>query len=298
LLLSAATFLLSPQSSFFAVLRRLFLPRILFTQLWMLVVPLIIARTRNRHLVRLPRPRAVVVEALVALLMVPVAFANLVVMPTLVARLLGGMEPPPAPWAPLAGSFNRAEFVCFFLLAVTVAPFAEETFYRGFLYNALRQRFHPILAALMQAAVFGYNHPFGLANSIAIGMGALVITLVYEWRKTLLTPILLHAAVNGVGMTFLALTLAADAAPPRLGVYVEARQDGCLVTEVSPGSAADAAGLKINDVITSVSGEPVTDQPGLAGVVRKHQLGDKVSIEFLRGGTSHRADVVLVRLKQ
>jgi membrane protease YdiL (CAAX protease family) len=297
-LLRAAMVLLGPQSSFVAASRQFWMPLTLLNQLWMLVVPLLIARTRNTHLVRLPRPRAVLVEALFAVLVVPVAFATLAVGPLLLARLLGGTEPPPVPWGPLAGSFNRAQWVVFILLAVALAPVAEETFYRGFLYNALRQRFHPILAALMQAAVFGYAHPFGLANSAAIGMLALVLALVYEWRKTLLTPILLHSAVNTVGMLFLASNLAADAAAPRLGVFGEARQGGCLVTEVSPGSAADAAGLQAGDVITSVNGERVADIPTLALVIRKHQLGDTVSIEFLRGGKAHRADVVLVRLKQ
>jgi len=42
-------------------------------------------------------------------------------------------------WGGLAGSFNRIEWLVFILMAVTLAPVAEETFYRGFLYNALRQ---------------------------------------------------------------------------------------------------------------------------------------------------------------
>ena len=144
----------------------------------------------------------------------------------------------------MAGSFNRIEWVVFVVLAVTLAPVAEETLYRGMLYNALRQRFHPILAALMQAAVFGFAHPFGLANSVAIGISSLAFPLIYEWRKTLLTPILLHAAMNAVGMVFLAWSLAAEAAAPRIGVLGEAGERGCLVTEVVPGSAADKAALQ------------------------------------------------------
>ncbi len=65
-----------------------------------------------------------------------------------------------------------------------------------FLYNALRQRLHPIPAALIQAVVFGCVHPFGLANSVGIGVAAVALAAVYEWRKSLLTPILVHAAMN------------------------------------------------------------------------------------------------------
>ena len=80
---------------------------------------------------------------------------------------------------------------------------------------------------------------------------------------------------------------------PRLGVYGEAHQGGCLVTDVVPGSAADTAGLQAGDVITAVDGEPVADIPGIARVIRKHQLGDTVSVEFLRGERAHQADVRL-----
>ena len=89
--------------------------------------------------------------------------------------------------------------------------------------------------------------------------------------------------MNAVGMVLLAWSLAADAAAPRIGVLGEAHQGGCLVTEVVPGGAAETAGLQVGDVITAVDGESVADIPGVARVVRKHQVGDTVSIEFLRG---------------
>jgi membrane-associated protease RseP (regulator of RpoE activity) len=215
----------------------------------------------------------------------------------IVAQLSGGTQAANVPWRPLAGSFNPIEWLVFIALAVAVGPVAEETFFRGLFYNALRQRLHPIWAAPIQATVFAYFHPFGLASSAAIGMVALALALLYEWRKTLVTPILLHAAVNAVGMASLTWSLAADAAAPRLGVRGEACQGGCLVTEVVPGSAADAAGLQVGDVIAAVDGEPVADLPGLARIIRKHQLSDTVSVEFLRGGKAHRADVVLAGLK-
>jgi S1-C subfamily serine protease len=126
----------------------------------------------------------------------------------------------------------------------------------------------------------------------------LILALVYEWRKTLLTPILLHAVVNAVGMIFLAATLAADAAAPRLGVFGKPSQGGCVVREVVPASPAEAAGLQVGDVITTVDGQPVADMPGISRIIRTHQLGETVSVEYLREGKPHRADVVLMRLKQ
>ena len=274
------------------------MPLLVLTQVWMLLFPLWIARTRNFHPARLPRPRAVLVEALFALLSLPVVFAAFIAVHLLVTRLIGETASTTVPWAPQAGSFNRIEWLIFVLVAVTLGPLAEETFYRGFLFNALRQRIHPILAALIQAAVFGYAHPFGLANSVGIGVAAVALAVVYEWRKTLLTPILVHAAMNAVGMVFLASSIAAEAAAPRIGVLGEASDGGCLVREIVPASAADAAGLQVGDLITTVDGQPVADIPGIARIIRAHQLGDTVSVEYLREGTAHRADVVLMRLKQ
>ena len=298
ILIRVVAVVFGPQSSLAAASRRLWIPLTLLNQAWMLVVPLWIARSRKAHPVRLPQPRAVLVEGLFALLFLPVAFGALIVLPPILAHLIGATEPPMAPWGPLTGSLNRIEWLLFILLAVTVAPLAEETFYRGFFYSALRQRLHPFLAAAIQAAVFGYAHPFGLPNSIAIGISALVPALLFEWRKTLLTPILLHAAMNAAALLFLTASLAADADAPRLGVFGEAGQGGCRITEVMPASAADAAGLQVGDVLTAVNVEPVADTLGLAVLIRKHRLGDTVSVEFTRAGKPHRADVVLVRLKR
>ena len=298
LLFRAATVVLGPRSALAAALHQFWMPLTLISQSWMLVIPIVIARARNTRPVRLPGPRAVLVEAIFALLVLPVPFAGLLFLPPIVAHLFGQMESPAMPWGPMAGSFSRIEWVVFIGLAITLAPVAEETLYRGMLYNALRQRFHPILAALMQAAVFGFAHPFGLANSAAIGTSSLAFPLIYEWRKTLLTPILLHAAMNAVGMVFLASSFAAEAAAPRIGVLGEATDGGCLVTEVVAGGAADKAALQVGDVITAVDGHAVADIPGIARVIRKHQVGDTVSVEFLRRGKPQRADVVLARLKK
>jgi membrane protease YdiL (CAAX protease family) len=294
-LLGAASFLIDPRAPLAAVLRRLWMPLLLLTDAWMLGLPLWIARTRTAHPPRLPRPRAVLVEALFALLSLPVVFAASVAVSAIAANLLARVESPTVPWASRAVAFNRAEWLAFVAMAVTLVPVAEETFYRGFLYNALRQRLHPIPAALIQAVVFGYVHPFGLANSVGIGVAAVALAVVYEWRKMLLTPILVHAAMNTVGMVLLSGALAAEADAPRMGVAGEARQGGCLVTEVVPGGAAETAGIRVGDLITTVDGEPVADIPNIARLVRAHQVGDTISVEFLREGTAHRADVVLAR---
>jgi membrane-associated protease RseP (regulator of RpoE activity) len=196
-------------------------------------------------------------------------------------------------------SLNWIESLVFIILIVLVAPVAEEVFFRGMLYNALRQRFHTVLAAPYQPIVFGLAHlPYGQVNSAAIALMGLICALLYEWRKTLLAPILLHCMVNVVGVSVLMWGIAAEAAAPRLGVGTEAHESGCQVTFVAPGGAADATGLKIGDVITSADGKAVADPPNLIQIIRSKRVGDNVIVEFLRQGTSHQVNTVLKKLQQ
>lgn len=59
-------------------------------------------------------------------------------------------------------------------------------------------------------------------------------------------------------------------------------ETGVLVTEVTPGSGAEAAGVQVGDRITSIEGQPVTNLLGLAALVRTQRPGDAVAIELIR----------------
>ena len=78
-------------------------------------------------------------------------------------------------------------------------------------------------------------HPFGLADRAGIALIGLALALLYEWRRTLLAPILMHALVNALAMAIMAQGIAADAAAPRLGVYGENARAGIRLTKVVPG---------------------------------------------------------------
>ncbi len=181
------------------------------------------------------------------------------------------------------------------ILALLVAPVAEELFFRGMLYNALRRRLHLVVAALLQALVFGFLHPFAVVDSALVALVGLTCALLYEWRKTLLTPMLLHSMVNMVGIVVMQVAVAVA---PRLGVISEAHEGGCQITLVEPASAADAAGLQAGDVITAVDREPAPDPPSLARIIRSKLVGDRVVVEFLRDGTAQQVDAVLKKRPQ
>ncbi len=207
--------------------------------------------------------------------------------------LFGDAAMPTRPLEPYARSPRRFDWIGLIILAVAVAPIAEEVFFRGMLYNALRRRLPLIVAAPIQAVLFGLVHPFGLADRAGVVLIALALAVFYEWRKTLLAPMLLHAMINAVGLAVTFLGVAADANAPRLGVYGDRQEGGCRIAEVVPGAAADDAGLQVGDVVTAMDDQPVADIGDIARIVRGKRLGDKVSIVFLRGGTAYQVEAVL-----
>jgi putative serine protease PepD len=70
-------------------------------------------------------------------------------------------------------------------------------------------------------------------------------------------------------------------------------RQGALVRELTPGGAASGAGLEANDLIVEVDGQPITSVDELILEIRSHKIGDEVEVEYVRGGRTRTADVVL-----
>jgi putative serine protease PepD len=75
----------------------------------------------------------------------------------------------------------------------------------------------------------------------------------------------------------------------RLGVTVgdAASEDGMVagagISEVTPGSSADKAGLRSGDVVVRVDDRPVSDASSLVATIRGHRPGDTVDLIVVRG---------------
>jgi putative serine protease PepD len=79
-----------------------------------------------------------------------------------------------------------------------------------------------------------------------------------------------------------------------LGVTVgDVEQGGASVRSVTPGGAADKAGIKAGDVITAVGDRRVEGRDALVAAVRSHQPGDKVSLKVYSGGGERTVEVPL-----
>ena len=68
---------------------------------------------------------------------------------------------------------------------------------------------------------------------------------------------------------------------------------GAIIKEITPGGAADKAGLKAGDVVTMFNDIPITSSTDLTAQVRALAAGADTSLSYVRGNAAHDADVTL-----
>lgn len=78
---------------------------------------------------------------------------------------------------------------------------------------------------------------------------------------------------------------------PKLGMTIQdlAEGKGVKITDIDDASAADKAGLKKDDVITTIDGKAVTTVDELKDAIRNLKEGDTIKITYLRDGKSQSA---------
>lgn len=77
------------------------------------------------------------------------------------------------------------------------------------------------------------------------------------------------------------------------GENVETGRAGAVITEVTPGTGADEAGIEVGDLVISIDGVPVQGIADLASQVRSHRPGTTVEVVLIRDGEQMSVDVTL-----
>lgn len=72
---------------------------------------------------------------------------------------------------------------------------------------------------------------------------------------------------------------------------------GASIVEIVPGGAAEAAGLRVGDIVTAINGLPITGKTDLTAQVRALAAGADATITYVRDGESATVDVVLGALQ-
>jgi membrane protease YdiL (CAAX protease family) len=79
------------------------------------------------------------------------------------------------------------------LIMVLVVAIAEETIFRGYLILRFRVMMSNVAAVLLSIAVFALGHGYeGTAGLVTVAFMGLVFTLVYQWRQSLVAPMVMH----------------------------------------------------------------------------------------------------------
>src|SRR5215216_121510 len=87
----------------------------------------------------------------------------------------------------------------FFLVGIVFAPFVEEIFFRGFLFQGFRQKYGWVRAMLLSSAIFAAAHldPASLIPTFILG---LVLAYLFHRSNSVWPGIILHFLVNAFGL--------------------------------------------------------------------------------------------------
>src|SRR5262245_36239420 len=118
-----------------------------------------------------------------------------------------------------------------------------------------------------------------------------------EWRESKTDPVGSWVASAGTDIDPVAvgvLSVGARSLPPNqvfkpggvgggyLGVSLEQIEGGVKIADVAPKSAAEKAGIKIDDVVLEVAGKHVEDIEGMIEIVSSQKPGDKIKVKLKR----------------
>jgi membrane protease YdiL (CAAX protease family) len=260
---------------------------------FLLLFPILTRNPHKHHSFGFPSETSCLREFGITIPVVIITIVFLSVANTLVGRISPETSLTPDIMKNIAVSPNHMCVYLFFLFSVTFVPIAEEIFFRGFLHNAFRARMPRIVAGLIQCLLFGFIHTFGAIHAVVAFVLGLVLTAVYEWRKTLITPIFVHAGINFMAFLSVILMMNAYSNGPAIGVHGDLTSTPCVIEKIAPNSAAEAADLHVGDIIVEFNGKPIRNIQDLIENVLRHNPGDKVPITINRAGTVFEVNVVL-----
>ena len=92
------------------------------------------------------------------------------------------------------------------------------------------------------------------------------------------------------GLLGVTITTIDEESAKALGAEVDS---GALVSNIEPGSAAEEAGLQVDDIITRVDDKKIDNSRELANAIGLKGSGEEIGIEFVRDGTSHSVTATL-----
>ncbi len=82
--------------------------------------------------------------------------------------------------------------------------------------------------------------------------------------------------------------------PQTAGEFNLPSRYGLLVSQITPGSPAAQAGLRVNDIILSIDGKNIDETHPLRSILFRYKVGDKIKLQVMRSGQTAEMEIVLV----
>ena len=89
--------------------------------------------------------------------------------------------------------------IWFILVGVIFAPFVEELFFRGFLFQGFRQKYGWVSGAFLSSIIFGLAH-LDLVAFIPTSILGFLLAYMYHRSNSVWPGIILHVLVNALGL--------------------------------------------------------------------------------------------------
>ena len=143
-----------------------------------------------------------------------------------------------------AASFEGQNPILLTAASVVLAPLAEEQIFRGMMYRRIRSYLGVPAGVLLSAAAFGIYHANFVQFIYAAALGIL-FALLYEKTRTLIVPVICHAAANAAEILRSRLGFSAADPPFAMAAAEAAAAALCLIFLIrrprKPSGGADAA---------------------------------------------------------
>jgi S1-C subfamily serine protease len=137
-----------------------------------------------------------------------------------------------------------------------------------------------------EGKVVGINSLIFSPSGASAGLG---FSIPIETAKNVADQLIEKGSVSHPYMGVLGQTVDKDIAK-QLNLDV---QEGAILQEVVAGGPADQAGLKRKDIIVKFDGQQITTMDDLVAAILAKQVGDKVTVEYIRDKETKTATVTL-----
>ena len=255
--------------------------------LFLLVFPLVTRRQEPPGEFRLPPARRLFIEAGLAL---GVAVAGLAV--TLLFQYIGqyfwpGMRFETTPVHRIKSSTDLRFMYAVAAASMIYSPIAEEIFFRGFLLNAFSNRMRFNVAIVVSSLIFGIFSASNVAAAILLTLFGVGLSVVYDRRQTIISPVFVHAFYNILLASPLLVSLEPSHDSAYLGIDSNSKTGVCVVSEVRPHTPAEQAGIRVGDTLIRFDHHEIRSFQTLVDTIRQYSPGDIVSVTVERRELSY-----------